>query len=99
MRQNLKGIHAKYHNAKVKEYVDYDYLHQLDIETLEWLSKFSDEYYGARFTGTEHIHPAEYRKDIYNANNARGRDILSVRKQSTIYSDDMEKTCYGNKKD
>jgi hypothetical protein len=43
-------VFSKSHNtASRRDYIDYDYTRSLSREELEWLAKFTDEYYGASF--------------------------------------------------
>ena len=58
---------------KLKGMVDYDYLDKLSEEEKKWLDKFSSEYYGANLKNKNLS--AEERKQIFDANNARNRDL------------------------
>ena len=88
-REDNAGCFTQRHRKSVGHYVDYDYIDQLDPSTAAWLGQFSDEYYGARFVANkEAIHPQDMRKDIYSANNARNRDVMSARRKSMVYIED-----------
>lgn len=65
-----------------QEYLDYDYLDQLNEDELEWLNKFTDEYLNDSFKrdGTD-IQPYEkYGKDANDRNNARNRCLYGALK-------------------
>lgn len=82
-------------NLKIRhELIDYDYLDKLSDKELEWLDKFTGEWAGAALD-TEHprrnLHKnKKLRKDCYDRNNARNRDVLSrsnVRKRTKNLDD------------
>jgi len=60
-----------------REFVDFNYLDKLSEEELDWLDKFSREYYQASFKNTdEDKHGTqEQRRDVYRNNNYRNNDI------------------------
>lgn len=65
-----------------QEYLDYDYLDQLNDEDKAWLNKFTEEYLNASFEkdGTD-IQPYEkYGKDSNDRNNARNRCLYGALK-------------------
>lgn len=67
--------------SKIKqEQFDYDYIDKLNPEEKEWLSKFTEEYLGARLNGEgKKLHKNKrLRKDCFDRNNARNRDIFSI---------------------
>lgn len=61
-----------------KDLIDYDYLSKLSKSELEFLNKFSDEFYCANFKG-ETLHPKELQKDCESRNNGRNNDLLTVK--------------------
>lgn len=61
--------------------IDYDYLDQLTPEQLEWLNKFTDEYTNASFSKVKSKNISKKKqdkKDSYNRNNARNRDLQNL---------------------
>lgn len=67
-----------------KTYLDYDYLEKLTPEQLNWLDRFTDEYYGGGFEKEngeftkDNLHKTDaLRKDCYNRNNAQNRCIFN----------------------
>lgn len=87
-KPKFAGIQPKFHKKSVQQYVDYDYTDKLSDKEKAWLAKFSDEFYGARFVGeeSEHLHTSkEQKKAVYNANNARNRDIMCVKANSVTH--------------
>lgn len=78
--------------------MDYDYLHKLDEKELEWLNKFTEEYVNANIDTEKprkNLHKNKsLRKDCYDRNNSRNRDVLTRQKASnkTVYLEEiMEK--------
>lgn len=80
-------------NTKVRqELIDYDYLKKLSPEEKEWLNKFTEEYVSSSFkknkkTGRykDNLHKTKaQRKDCYDRNNARNRDIFSITKSNDM---------------
>jgi len=68
--------------SKIKqEYFDIDYTDKLDTKELkEFMSKFNEEYLGANLNGNgKRLHKTKkLRKDCFDMNNARNRDVYSV---------------------
>lgn len=85
---------------KHKEWmVDQDYFDKLSPEEKEFMGRFNQEYYRNRFESSEkdlHNSP-ELKKKCYSAENARNRDLYSVKSvgkaMDSIYGDD-ESTIY-----
>lgn len=75
--------------------LDYDYLHKLTEEELEWLNKFTEEYVNANINTQnprKNLHRNKaLRKDCYDRNNARNRDVLTRQKASnkSVYLDEV----------
>jgi hypothetical protein len=74
------GLEKRFNLKNRQGEIDYDYLHKLSQEELDWLNRFSEEYIGANFN-----HPGELidqtpegKKLAYNRNNARNRCIYSL---------------------
>jgi hypothetical protein len=68
-------------NTKVRqELIDHDYIDKLNDKEKEFLSNFNEEYLGANFQHRgKQLHKSKKRKrDCYNRNNARNRDIYSI---------------------
>lgn len=65
-----------------QEYLDYDYLDQLNEEELAWLNKFTEEYLNASFNRDDSdLQPYEtYGKDSNDRNNSRNRDLYGALK-------------------
>jgi len=60
--------------------LDYDYLHKLNKEELEFLNKFTGEYVNAGINKEDKtvLHKTKrLRKNCYDMNNARNRDITT----------------------
>jgi hypothetical protein len=78
------------------ELLDYDYLDKLDEKELEWLNKFTEEYVHASLDTErprKNLHSTKaMRKDCYDRNNARNRDVLVRQKaqNKNVYLDDIK---------
>lgn len=48
-KKKRKGYLPKNHTKERRDYIDYDYINKLSEEDKEWLSRFTDEEYGASF--------------------------------------------------
>lgn len=77
-------------NLKTRQdLIDYDYVDKLSDKDKEWLNKFTEEYTNASFKKeipkkkgkrrkAANLHKSkEHKKSVYDANNARNRDILT----------------------
>jgi hypothetical protein len=87
-------------NLKTRtDLLDFDYLHKLTYEELEWLNKFTSEYVHDTLDREDlsnnlHNTPA-LKKDCGDRNNARNRDILTRKKamnDDSTLEDAMGKT-------
>jgi len=83
-------------NLKTRtELLDYDYLDKLSPEELTWLNKFTEEYVHASLDTArpkKNLHKNKaLRKDCYDRNNSRNRDILTRQKaqNKNIYLDEI----------
>lgn len=64
-------------NLKTRsDLIDYDYIDQLSEKDKDWLNRFTEEYTHARFDHKGKKIQTK-RKDSYDRNNARNRDILT----------------------
>lgn len=76
------------------ELIDYDYIDKLSDEEKKWLNTFTEEYTNANFNhGEKQLHNTKNSKrDCYNRNNARNRDILTRMKASgeTLYLEEIK---------
>ena len=78
------------------ELLDYDYLHKLSDIELAWLNKFTEEYVHASLDTNKpknNLHRTKaLRKDCYDRNNARNRDILVRQKaqSKSVYLEDIK---------
>lgn len=73
--------------------MDQDYIDKLSPDEKAWLSKFMDEYMGGHFPKSqEHLHEStEEKRDCYNRNNARNRDLYArVRTNNLDFKDNEE---------
>ncbi len=88
------ALKKKYNSRILQEYIDYDYLDQLDESQLEWLNKFTEEYHKASYKhdGTD-LHDYNevigetykgeiltYGKDSNDRNNFQNRDMYGILK-------------------
>lgn len=89
------GLNKKVNTKVRQELIDYDYLDKLSPEEKEWLNRFSEEFHGANFLkskngnySTKNIHRTKkQRKDCYDRNNARNRDVYSITKSNDMLKD------------
>lgn len=72
------GLIKKCIKHAARDFMDYDYLDKLTEEELQFLDKFSREYYNANFTKNDrkNLHKGKLKKrEIYRTDNARRRDV------------------------
>lgn len=74
-----------------QEYLDMDYIDDLNEEEKAWLNKFMDEELNAHFKNDERdiTQSKEEKKEIYGKNNARNRCIYGIAKASNMVVDDV----------
>ncbi len=76
------------------EEIDYDYVDQLSDKDKEWLNTFTEEYTNANFNhGKKVLHKTKaLKKNCYDRNNARNRDILTRSKAAgdTVYLEELK---------
>jgi hypothetical protein len=73
------------YNLKIrKEQIDFDYIDKLSEEEKLWLNNFMEEYNGANFKhkGKKLHRTKAKKKDCFDKNNSRNRDIYSIAKAS-----------------
>jgi len=75
MQKAKLGVSVKNRN----EYSDFDYLDKLNKDELAFLKKFHREYNNADFKHSNPLIEIEERKPLYDANNARNRDLYGVK--------------------
>lgn len=65
-----------------QDLIDYDYVNKLNDKEKDFLNKFSEEFINASFSakGKPLHRTKKMRKDCYDRNNARNRDILTKAK-------------------
>ena len=70
--------------SRYDEIADIDYIDQLNDTEKAWLNAFNEEYINAKFDhGGKKIHKTKkQRKICYDKNNARNRDIYTLKKAS-----------------
>jgi len=83
MKKKRNPLNPNHQVRTRREYIDYDYLKELNPEEYKFMQKFTDEYYGGaiRVGDDESLHNTdELRKDCYNRNNRQNRDIMGLAK-------------------
>lgn len=81
-KEKYPGLNVKRMVSNRKEYVDYDYVEGLDDTAKDFLNRFTEEYYIANFKhkGKKLGRKKKDRKDSYDRNNQRNRDLYSKAK-------------------
>lgn len=69
------ALQKKYNSRILQEYIDYDYLDQLNESELQWLNKFTEEFHKASYKhdGTDIQDYKVHGKDSNDRNNAQNR--------------------------
>lgn len=84
-RNNLQypGLEKSVTKRVAREYLDQDYIDKLSDKDKQWLSNFNEEWLSANFNHQGKVlHKSkEKKREIYNRNNARNRDTMSILKQ------------------
>jgi hypothetical protein len=77
------GLDKSVNRRVIREYMDQDYVDKLSPEEKQWLSNFNEEWLSANFNHKgKKLHKTKAKKrEIYNRNNARNRDLMSILKQ------------------
>ena len=87
-RENEKhpNLDPRFNLKTRSDLLDQDYLHKLNEKELDWLNKFNKEYINAALDNErpkKNLHKTKkLRKECYDRNNARNRDILTRAKAS-----------------
>lgn len=85
------------YNLKTRTHLcDFDYVDKLNEKDKEWLNSFAEEYNNANFShkGKTIQKKKKHRKDSYDRNNARNRDILTREVAQGAYISLEEKHTY-----
>lgn len=96
------GLNNKLFSKVKQQYFDYDYVDKLNPEEKEWLSKFTDEYLGANLSAPKPLHKTKaLRKDCYDRNNSRNRDVYNISKVSGAlgYGEEVPERATANPED
>lgn len=97
-KSKFASLEPQYNLKSRQELIDYDYIQKLSDKEKKWLAKFTEEYVNASL---DEAHPRKnlhnskrLRKDCYDRNNARNRDVLTKAKASGKfhYIDDVFKS-------
>lgn len=79
------ALDPKFNLKSRQELIDFDYVDKLNDKEKDWLARFSEEYINASFDKNprKNIQKSKKsRKEAYDRNNARNRDILTRAKAS-----------------
>jgi beta-glucosidase/6-phospho-beta-glucosidase/beta-galactosidase len=78
-KHKYPGLMKQYTSKIRREYLDQDYIDKLSDEEKKWLSNFNEEWLGANFNHDGKVlhRTKEEKREIYNRNNARNRDLIS----------------------
>lgn len=93
-KTDFPNLNARVNIKRRAELLDYDYLDKLNDEELAFLDKFNKEYIIASLAenNEDNLHNTpELKKDCYDRNNARNRDILTKEKakNSLLYLEEL----------
>lgn len=93
-KQKYPALNPRFNLKTRTDLIDYDYLEKLSDKEKEWLNKFSEEYINASFDKKALHKTKALKKDCYDRNNSRNRDILTRSKASgqSLYLEDLEDT-------
>ncbi len=78
--QKNAGLNPRKFSKVKQEFHDFDYIKLLSPKEKQFLSDFTWEYLGANLTEAKYHKTKKARKDVFDANNARQRDIYSQRR-------------------
>jgi hypothetical protein len=92
--KNKYSLNPNAVRAYVKDFVDFDYIGELSDVELEWLHKFSREYYDDRFyPDGQNLHNREQRQACHRTSHARRRDVFNGRTMfESTDTDEIEQT-------
>lgn len=79
-RTKYPGLVKEVHPRTRWEHLDQDYIDKLSDKEKEWLSNFNEEYLSGNFNhkGKKLHRTKKERRDCYNRNNARNRDLYTI---------------------
>lgn len=89
-KKPLWGIKNKFPAFYARQLNDQDYINEKFIkehpEAAKFYNEFAEEYYGNTFRNKEGLHDKAQigRKELYNATNARHRDIYNMRLKTIL---------------
>jgi hypothetical protein len=85
-KEKYPGLNVKRMVSNRREYVDYDYVEDLDAKAKDWLNRFTEEYYISNFKHKGKLIDGsdEARKESYHRNNARNRCEYSKAKSTKL---------------
>jgi len=93
-QRKYPNLEAEYNLKTRSDLIDYDYINQLSSKDKAWLDKFTKEYVNASLDSRnpkKNLHNTpELKKDCYDRNNSRNRDILTRAKASGSVIDYLE---------
>jgi truncated hemoglobin YjbI len=83
------GLEKRLFSRIKQEYHDYDYVDKLSDKDKKWLSDFTSEWLGANLNDSDKkMHKSnKRRKQVFDMNNARNRDLLSNVKAGGLVDD------------
>jgi hypothetical protein len=81
-KEKFPALNVRRMVSNRREYVDYDYIEGLDDKAKDFLNRFTEEYYIANFNhkGKSVDKTKKAKKDSYDRNNQRNRDLYSKAK-------------------
>lgn len=86
MKKVRSGL-LKHHTRKdAREFIDFDYLGKLSEAELDWLNKFSQEYYQRRFD-EDSTATKEDKREAAQRENERNRDIWNTGHRDPLEAD------------
>lgn len=95
-QQKYPALDPQYNLKTRADLIDQDYVDKLSESDKDWLNRFNEEYVNANFKHSgKKLHKSDtLKRDCYNRNNHRNRDILTRAKASgsAIYLEDLKGT-------
>lgn len=86
-RISLNGLEKRFFSRIKQEFFDVDYVNKLSDEEKRYLNDFLNEWLGANTTKAKFHKSKKDRKKVYDANNARNRDIYSNQRATGRFVD------------
>lgn len=90
-KEKYPGLNRRFFSKAKQIQHDIDYVNKIDDpKVLQWLNNFMEEWVGARLNhpGKKFHKTKKARKQIWDANNARNRDMMSIYTRFGSESDD-----------